>query len=279
MAKKNKKDVLGGNPLSSAYRHVYSAYSDNHHIKILLLLLLFSDEFVKTNPDISKRSEIEKASWLKEFSRYCSDLDYSPITVGKLKNKYQDVIANLKIIYSKDADSMVSNLIKMIEYLYTCFKSYVDVKFRPGFQVYIKSLVKKDNDALKKAVIDKAVIDFDTETITEFTIKIKDYISKILFEDEKDNDQLNQKNIFLNDIVLMAMNMSLLAKLAHYNGYIPNSLIQPPSQGGGKKLPKKEILGKTKSIHKIPGDRKEYVKHKGKLITIKDYKELMKKKK
>ena len=52
--------------------------------------------------------------------------------------------------------------------------------------------------------------------------------------------------------------------------------------GGGKKskkLPKKEILGKMICIHKIPGDRKEYVKHKGKLITIKYYKELMKAKK
>lgn len=32
-------------------------------------------------------------------------------------------------------------------------------------------------------------------------------------------------------------------------------------------------------IYIISGDRKEYVKHKGKLITIKDYKELMKAKK
>ena len=49
-------------------------------------------------------------------------------------------------------------------------------------------------------------------------------------------------------------------------------------QGGkkSKKQPKKEILGKIICIHKIPGDRKEYVKHKGKLITIKKYKELMK---
>ena len=46
-----------------------------------------------------------------------------------------------------------------------------------------------------------------------------------------------------------------------------------------KKLPKKEILGKMRCIYKIPGDRKEYVKHKGKLITVKDYKELMKTKK
>tara|TARA_B110000444_G_scaffold200192_1_gene191724 strand:- start:40 stop:840 length:801 start_codon:yes stop_codon:yes gene_type:complete len=49
-------------------------------------------------------------------------------------------------------------------------------------------------------------------------------------------------------------------------------------EGGkkSKKQPKKEILGKMICIHKIPGDRKEYLKHKGKLITVKKYKELMK---
>tara|TARA_B110001450_G_scaffold127232_1_gene119720 strand:+ start:629 stop:1414 length:786 start_codon:yes stop_codon:yes gene_type:complete len=50
------------------------------------------------------------------------------------------------------------------------------------------------------------------------------------------------------------------------------------TEGGkkSKKLPKKEILGKMRCIYKIPGDRKEYLKHKGKLITVKEYKELMK---
>lgn len=41
---------------------------------------------------------------------------------------------------------------------------------------------------------------------------------------------------------------------------------------GGKKHSKRDVLGKTMIIYKIPGDRKEYVRHKGKLITIKDYK-------
>ena len=52
-------------------------------------------------------------------------------------------------------------------------------------------------------------------------------------------------------------------------------------EGGkkSKKQPKKEILGVMRCIYKIPGDRKEYVKHKGKLITIKDFKEFMKPKK
>ena len=49
-------------------------------------------------------------------------------------------------------------------------------------------------------------------------------------------------------------------------------------EGGkkSKKLPKKEILGKMRCIYKIPGDKKKYLKHKGKLITVKEYKELMK---
>lgn len=57
-----------------------------------------------------------------------------------------------------------------------------------------------------------------------------------------------------------------------------NELLNTYQSGGkkSKKLPKKEILGKIRCIYKIPGDRKEYLKHKGKLITVKEYKELMK---
>jgi hypothetical protein len=59
---------------------------------------------------------------------------------------------------------------------------------------------------------------------------------------------------------------------------LKNRLIYIQKKGGkkSKKLPKKEILGKMRCIYKIPGDKKEYLKHKGKLITVKEYKELMK---
>jgi len=43
------------------------------------------------------------------------------------------------------------------------------------------------------------------------------------------------------------------------------------------KKSKKKVLGKMRCIYKIAGDRKEYVQHKGKLITVKDYKMLNKK--
>ena len=48
------------------------------------------------------------------------------------------------------------------------------------------------------------------------------------------------------------------------------------STTGGKKHSKKDILGKSRCIYKIKGDRKEYVKHKGKLITVKEYKSIIK---
>jgi len=55
------------------------------------------------------------------------------------------------------------------------------------------------------------------------------------------------------------------------------------TSGGGnikiKKTAKKEILGKERCIYKKSGDRKEYLKHKGGLITVSEYKKLMKSKK
>jgi hypothetical protein len=56
--------------------------------------------------------------------------------------------------------------------------------------------------------------------------------------------------------------------------------VSPSSPGGGRKksakLPKKDILGKLRCIYKVPGSKKEHVKYKGSLITVTDYKNLMK---
>jgi hypothetical protein len=70
---------------------------------------------------------------------------------------------------------------------------------------------------------------------------------------------------------------------------LPNKLLteflllpQESLKGGNakvKKMAKKEILGRERCIYKKPGDRKEYLKHKGELITVKDYKKRMKDKK
>jgi len=48
--------------------------------------------------------------------------------------------------------------------------------------------------------------------------------------------------------------------------------------GGRKASVKKEIYGVMRCIYKIPGSRKEHIKYKGRLITVADYKKLMKNK-
>jgi hypothetical protein len=49
--------------------------------------------------------------------------------------------------------------------------------------------------------------------------------------------------------------------------------------GGGKNTQrKKEIMGRTRCIYKKPNDRKEYVKYKGELVTLKEFKNIFKKK-
>ena len=49
--------------------------------------------------------------------------------------------------------------------------------------------------------------------------------------------------------------------------------------GGGKNTQrKKEIMGRTRCIYKKPNDRKEYVKYKGELVTLKEFKNNFKKK-
>jgi len=47
--------------------------------------------------------------------------------------------------------------------------------------------------------------------------------------------------------------------------------------GGRKASVKKEINGILRCIYKIPSSRKEYIKYKGRLIAVADYKKLMKK--
>lgn len=56
--------------------------------------------------------------------------------------------------------------------------------------------------------------------------------------------------------------------------------ISTSQSGGGNakitKKSKKSILGKERCIYKKAGDRKEYLRYKGDLITVKDYTKLMK---
>lgn len=65
----------------------------------------------------------------------------------------------------------------------------------------------------------------------------------------------------------------------YYFVFLYDLYIVKDTNGGGRKAPivKKEINGKLRCIYTIAGSRKEHLKYKGRLITVADYKKLMKK--
>jgi len=119
--------------------------------------------------------------------------------------------------------------------------------------------------------------DEEQKIIKNKLIEYNNYLRKFNINNKiLDNSWDNFFNINNLDII-----KNIINKLETCESQTDESQNEDVGQMGGrtnKKRPKKEFLGKIMCIYKIPGDRKEYVRHKGKLITIKDYKELMKKK-
>jgi hypothetical protein len=117
----------------------------------------------------------------------------------------------------------------------------------------------KDSEGMNDSSYDKLTL---KKILDEFKNKIKNYIE------------------FKNKIY------TILEKKGNIRKFLNLEVIPPIIYEGGnsnidkvKNINKKEILGKERCIYKKPGDRKEYLKHKGELITVKDYKKLMKDKK
>jgi len=88
------------------------------------------------------------------------------------------------------------------------------------------------------------------------------------------------------------MKINNIDKISINNKELANIFNKPKNGGIGKKtiknkskplkntiLQKKEILGKDMRIYKINGSKKEYVKYKGNLISVSDYKKIIKLKK
>jgi hypothetical protein len=86
-----------------------------------------------------------------------------------------------------------------------------------------------------------------------------------IFDDNDDN--CNDKKMIVKKVEVYDSNKKLI-EIGRYS----NRLID----GGGKVSAKKEINGKLRCIYKIPGSRKEHIKYKGKLITVAEYKKIMK---
>ena len=92
--------------------------------------------------------------------------------------------------------------------------------------------------------------------------------------------RINNENKMNSD--KMTILTGLRKRLQGYNekllGYLFPQCIEKLFGGGGsskKTNKKKNILGRERCIYKKTGDRKEYLKYKGDLITVKEYKIIM----
>lgn len=161
-----------------------------------------------------------------------------------------------------------------------------------------------DNDDLKKiyivilSLIETDCNGFPFDSLCAAGAKAGEATS--LYTKLKDQVKINNKNIdedvlieFIEDVIpIMKKNLDKItevethlirletinSKLEELNTLENSSGTKAAAKGGKKssRATHKEILGKQMKIYTKPNDKKEYVKHKGYLISIREYKEHMK---
>jgi hypothetical protein len=169
--------------------------------------------------------------------------------ISKVIGNIDIILDNIDIILSRHSNQPKNSWIEELERI----RIYL-IKARV---VYSTDTDFKDIYTVEKEKEEKRIAD-----------SINIYSQNLQIEKEKQEERMLQNNI----------------SGTFQNGQVKNMDDYPnnPTIGGSpkiKKANKKDVLGKERCIYKISGDRKEYVKYKGNLMTLKDYKNIMKKKK
>jgi hypothetical protein len=156
---------------------------------------------------------------------------------------------------------------------------YVNLIFNRSFKNYY-DFISTNSQSFKEELANHI---FKIELIKNDDIRDTEYIYYII--DNIDNQKIYSVYKFKgtntdSGVEYLQADDNSLLNYKGLNLYISeNAYIDTQVTGGSKKsskLPKKEILGKLRCIYKVPGSRKEHIKYKGQLITVSDYKKLMK---
>ena len=146
------------------------------------------------------------------------------------------------------------------------------------------SLINRDINEKITKLIDTKIKTLEEEADQEYESKMKEWRNKQgEIAQKKENNTIAFAKYLINKFKFNKSENEIIGMVRAYfdeMNEIVNKLksCDESEVHGGKKHSKREVLGKTLIIYKINGDRKEYVKYKGKLITIKDYKALIKQK-
>jgi hypothetical protein len=155
----------------------------------------------------------------------------------------------LQVTYTNDKTNDKKNF--LLTYTYDEFKAKLLVK-----DIYIKS----SEDSVTQLYNDS----YDSQSV-QFMIIVKKHI------DYERHDSIDKINLIKEPLVIMnAQDGGKLKK-----GQKKKTLKKPVvSQNKENKY--KEVLGKRMKIYKKPDSRKEYVKYKGELVPLVEYKKTMK---
>lgn len=132
------------------------------------------------------------------------------------------------------------------------------------------------------SIMDSSILTINENDDTQvYKVLIADYNKNKAFYTQRYEDMNRLQNKYNNDKDRIKNIGDLEFEIKKLYEIYKEQQITSPQQRGGKTkiiISKKDILGKERCIYKKSGDRKEYVKYKGDLITVKDFKKLMKSK-
>lgn len=215
----------------------------------------------------------------KTFLDLINEIPYDvleELLLNKLKTRYADINITIKSFTNTD-DNMKYLLYDILYYTTIIFMYHLHIYYSNGKYEDDTNLVNDYNENMKRYMIYLSL--FNNKRKENIRIEnifnlIPDLPLKILSAKlEKDSPILP---VFPLEIINVRLEKRNVLILGHK---------KPISSGGNrktntvKKIGKKTIFGKERCIYAIQGDRKEYLRYKGDLIPVKDYKKLMKDKK
>ena len=222
-----------------------------------------------------EKCEDEQHFYWKHTTDEANSLDES-ILRFKGNGKYPLIIAGKEPIFAPDSatanaikDHIISLIIKnMNRFQDTPFDFLIDISDVLVQTVFDKFIITKESNNLKIEIKYKQM--FIRIDILNNVIKV---ISQTHFK------ILQQYSINSINGINCKTNLSYYDRLSSGLSSRLSSFFTRKGGNKGKKKYKKDILGNLRCIYKIPGDRKEYVKHNGMLITVKKYKDIISSKK
>jgi hypothetical protein len=224
----------------------------------------------KVSPTIEEEVSPTIKRKVISFKYYLSEM-YTNIIIHSIKDHRVVYKTNEELLNVGNVVNYLVDILIMIDVRIKC-KNYID-KIKLGESQFILDWTT----GIGCSKIKEIFYCFDNkETHLNINENLKTKITEYIKEQINNNKNTPEQTLLLSELLGSINNTVIPDRKTVIKDFFQTF-------GGGnikiKKTVKKEILGKERCIYKKSGDRKEYLKYKGGLITVSEYKKLMKSKK